>query len=83
MILRQKWRTVRLDLERQNWNENEDLRSRLAGFFWDINDNISSSVHLTSLSLSLSLSLLSFSLSFICFCIVIINGVFDVRVFFI
>ena len=77
MILRQKWRTVRLDLERQNWNE--DLRSRLVGFFWDINDNISSSVHLTSLSLSL----LSFSLSFICFCIVIINGVFDVRVFFI
>ena len=74
---------MRLDLERQNWNENEDLRSRLVGFFWDINDNISSSVHLTSLSLSLSLSLLSFSLSFICFCIVIINGVFDVRVFFI
>ena len=72
---------MRLDLERQNWNENEDLRSRLVGFFWDINDNISSSVHLTSLSLSLSL--LSFSLSFICFCIVIINGVFDVRVFFI
>ena len=44
---------------------------------------MTTSVHQFIEPLSLSLSLLSFSLSFICFCIVIINGVFDVRVFFI